>query len=198
MAGMDYSFAALMQFLDYAGEKGLINRSTAEGHRAAARKIEGDLTEQESADVREIDPDIVFQRFMNRNRVELGPSTLLEYKRRLSRMVKDFAQWRGDPTAYRPKGTKTPKSGKVGAESSVKSSPPARRPTAKVEASKSEVSDFEKVTSDGAGKQMLNLPYPIRPDVLATIQVPRDMSSEEAARLAAFVRTLAIDFKPGN
>jgi hypothetical protein len=36
----------------------------------------------------------------------------------------------------------------------------------------------------------------LRPDFLATIQVPRDLKSDEAARLAAFVRTLATDFKP--
>jgi hypothetical protein len=40
------------------------------------------------------------------------------------------------------------------------------------------------------------LEYPLRPDLLAQVVVPRDLTVEEAHRMGAFLVTLAVDFKP--
>jgi hypothetical protein len=39
--------------------------------------------------------------------------------------------------------------------------------------------------------------YPLREDFIAQVLLPRGMTSEEARRLCAFIRTLAVDFVPG-
>lgn len=38
-------------------------------------------------------------------------------------------------------------------------------------------------------------PYPLRPDFIAILQLPHDLSEEEAARLIAFVKTLVVPNK---
>jgi hypothetical protein len=42
----------------------------------------------------------------------------------------------------------------------------------------------------------LSLEFPMRPDFLAQVVIPRDMSKDEARRFTAFVMTLAHDFVP--
>jgi hypothetical protein len=39
------------------------------------------------------------------------------------------------------------------------------------------------------------LAYPLRPDLLAQVVVPRDLTVEEARRMGAFLVTLAVDFR---
>jgi hypothetical protein len=190
MTTADYSFEAMLEFMEYAGDKGLIKLATTRAYRSAGAKVSEDLTEQEAADVRQIDPDVVFQRYVNRNKVQVKPKTLGEYKQRMTRMVREFVHWREDPTAYKPRGA-----------SSTSGSKPARS-SKSVAKGKRGVQSTEpesaapEVRSEPVTMLALNLPYPLRPDFLATVQVPRDMTSAEAARLAAFVRTLATDFEP--
>jgi hypothetical protein len=43
-----------------------------------------------------------------------------------------------------------------------------------------------------AGVRWISYSLPLRPDFMATLDLPRDLSSAEAERIAAFVRTLAI------
>lgn len=42
------------------------------------------------------------------------------------------------------------------------------------------------------GDRLINVPYPLRHDFIATVQVPRNISVWEAKRLAAMVLTLGI------
>jgi hypothetical protein len=42
------------------------------------------------------------------------------------------------------------------------------------------------------------LGYPLRPDLLAQVVVPRDLTLEEARRMGAFLVTLAVDFRPAE
>lgn len=41
-------------------------------------------------------------------------------------------------------------------------------------------------------------PFPLRPDVLATIEVPDDLTLEEVDRLCEHIRTLALDWEPAK
>ena len=42
------------------------------------------------------------------------------------------------------------------------------------------------------GTRLVTIPYPLRHDFIASVQIPRDMSVWEAKRLAAMVLTLGI------
>lgn len=182
----DYSFQGLMDFLEYAGEHGLINAGTAQGYRVAASKIEDVLTDQERKDVRGVDVAAVFQRFVNRSKVAVAPRTLRTYQQRLTTAVEEFSDWREDPTSYKPRG-RSPAARKA---SDGKASQKKRT------ASESAPARESRPEEKGRSVDVLNLSFPLRADFLAHVQVPRDLTSAEAGRLGAFIRTLALDFEP--
>lgn len=42
-----------------------------------------------------------------------------------------------------------------------------------------------------AGVRWISYPVPLRPNFIATLDLPRDLTKQEADRLAAFIATLA-------
>lgn len=178
-----YSYAAMIEFLDYASDHGLMKAPTARSYRVAAGKVQDELTEQEANDVRQIDLDLVFQRFVNRNKVGVAPKTLRVYKRRIATVVEEFVAWRENPTGYRPQiGSRRSR----GDEAPKGKAQPLRIPT------ESKSRDPEPSAPQGAA--MLTIPFPLRADFVVSVQVPRDLKAREAERLAAFIKTLAADF----
>jgi hypothetical protein len=187
----DYSFEALTEFLKYVADHGLWKANTALSYRTAASKIESDLTEQEAADVRQIDLNLVFQRYMNRNKLKVSPSTLATYKRRLGNAIEEFVRYRGDPMNYRPQltsGRQPGDSEKSAPENSRKKRKAPRQPAG----DEREPRDVPAMTPSST-TPMLTVPFPLRPDFLASVQIPRDLRKGEADRLAAFIKTLAMD-----
>jgi hypothetical protein len=186
----DYSRPALTGFLNYVSEKGLVNRSTAQGWRVATARVLDDLSPPESADVRQVDLDIAFRRFVNKNPGQLSPASLGEYRRRVGTAVEEFVAWAADPAGYRPRFVAREARGEGPSRPSRArtSRPPeiAAPPTAPLGA------------GVAPGSEALPLPFPIRPDFLAQVVVPRDLSMQEARRLGAFLLTLAVDFRPGE
>ena len=186
----DYSFEALTEFLKYVADHGLWKANTAVGYRTAASKIEGDLTEQEAADVREIELDLVFQRYVNRNKLKVSPSTLSTYKRRLRKAIDEFVRYRNDPMNYRPQLTSAGRQGSAteagspGGGRAGERAPKTRRATETV---------AQPSGPPSSSTPMLTVPFPLRHDFLASVQIPRDLRKGEAERLAAFINTLAMD-----
>lgn len=182
----DFSKNALMKFLDTVVAKGLMNANTAGGLKAACSRILDDLANTD--DVRGVDVNTAVVRYNNRNPGALSPNSLAEYQRRVSRAILDFVSWVENPASFKPRargasgenGRKTENisSGRVAANH-------PDRPLSTTHA----VSPAP--TSTG-----LPLSYPLRPDFLAQVVIPRDLTSEEARRLGAFLLTLAADFRP--
>lgn len=44
--------------------------------------------------------------------------------------------------------------------------------------------------SERKGRKVIDINYPLRPDMLAFVQVPRDLTQAEAERLCAMILTL--------
>ena len=45
---------------------------------------------------------------------------------------------------------------------------------------------------------IIKYPFPLRDGVLASVELPADLSQREAARLAAFIGSLAIEAQPAD
>ena len=67
-----YTVDDLLDFLDHAGDKGLMPAATALALAVASRNILGILTEQEKKDLSRLDVDSVIRRFTNK-RARLQP-----------------------------------------------------------------------------------------------------------------------------
>ncbi len=185
MESSDYSKAALMAFIQTLAKKGLANAHTADGLRVAADRILGGLSPQEEADVRKIDVGLAVKRVHNKSPGKFKPSSLAEYGRRVEMLLKEFVRYHENPTTYTGIGRGTPTTRKAGAKGRGAKTA-FRAPTKATLVSPPAAPVF----------QHLSLDYPLRPDFLAQIVVPRDLRVEEARRLGAFVMTLATDYTP--
>jgi len=181
-----YSKASLMRFLDTLADKGLANTNTANSYKVSANKILGDLAPEEEADVRRVDVETAVRRFNNRNPGLLSPKSLAEYQRRVTAVIKEFVRYTENPAGYKTAGKAVP------SKKSDNSGNGKHRTKAVEDAPAIPVST-QQFTPPSIG---LSLSYPLRPDFLAQIVIPRDMKTDEARRLSAFVMTLATDFAP--
>jgi hypothetical protein len=179
----DYSKTALLRFLDFIEEKGLLTKQNAQNWRVATGKILDDMSAAEASDVRNLDIDTAFRRFANRTAGKFSPNTLAEYRRRATLAIENFVQYASNPEAYKPLSQTGPK----------KTSATQIRPEAKLPASSAETRTAESVSATAGG---LAMPFPLRSDFLAQIVIPRNLSTDEARRLSAFILTLATDFRP--
>jgi hypothetical protein len=179
----DFSKNALMRFLDTVVAKGLMNANTAGGLKAACSRILDDLADTD--DVRGVDVNTAVVRYNNRNPGALSPNSLAEYQRRVSRAISDFVSWVESPASFKPRVRGA--SGKNGrkTENASGQRTAAAHPDTPVH--------MASLTPASTG---LPLSYPLRPDFLAQVVIPRDLTAEEARRLGAFLMTLAADFRP--
>jgi hypothetical protein len=191
----DYSRAGLARFIEFVVEKGLVHPATAQGWRVSTSKVLDELSTDEVEDVRRVDVEATFRGFLNRNPGRLSPASVGEYRRRVGRAIEEFVRWVEDPGGYsfrpaararaEPRGRLAP----GGPDRSGRARPPL--PT--VAGPATGTPGGLAATGMPAG---LTLEYPLRPDLLAQVVVPRDLTVEEARRMGAFLVTLAADFKP--
>lgn len=185
---VDYSKEALMRFLNYVIEKGLVNVETGKSWRVAVSKLLVDLSPMEETDVRAIDIETAARKFANRNGGSYMPASLTTYRSRVMTAIQEFTNYVNDPASYKPRSLNgKPRKSEV----KNRSVQPAKATSATL--------PFEMQGREAPPVSAgLSLPYPIRTDFLAQVVIPRDLTVEEAKRLGAFLLTLATDFKPSE
>jgi hypothetical protein len=172
-----YSTDDLLEFLDHAGDKGLMPAATAQALAVATRNVLAILSDAEKSDLSQLDLDTAIRRFTNRRAKDFNPTSLKEYGRRVRRAVGLFLNWREDPANFtiKTRNTSSPRKKDKGTANSE----PAVR-------------DMEQVPDDVAGTYRSSVP--VRPGLVVTlINIPNDLTSAEAERIAGFVRMLALD-----
>jgi hypothetical protein len=186
----DYSRAALARFIDFVVDKNLVHPATAQGWRVATTKVLEELPPDGLADVRRLDVEGTFRAFLNRYPGRLSPASVSEYRRRVGRAIEEFVRWMEDPGSYAFKGA-------------LHASRPAarRRPEPPPVGNGAPTGPRLSIGSRGPAEPSVSgegiaLHYPLRPDLLAHVVVPRDLTVDEARRMGAFLVTLAVDFRP--
>jgi hypothetical protein len=182
----------LNQFLKMMTDKGWINGNTGGALKAAVGKILGEVGADQ--DVRSIDVDMEVRRFNNLHPGDLSPESLATYAKRVKLAISHYVSYVEDPTKYKPPGRPATNGG-----SAPKKSEKTKRDTSTVDVT--DVTVVEPITSPTphlvraetfiATEANLAMPFPLRPGYLAQIVIPRDMTKAEAARLCAFIQTLA-------
>lgn len=183
-----YSRASLLKFLDTLGTKGLANANTAQSLRVSCGKILVDLTDPEDADVRKVDVGLAVRKFNNKNPGTLSPASLTEYQRRVTLAIREFDLYQGNPAGYKGIG-RAPSRSENGEKATAKKKDQTPNGPAQPEGSRG--AQAAPASSGG-----LSHTFPMRPDFLAQVVLPRDMKTAEAQRLCAFIRALASDFSP--
>lgn len=186
----DFSKGALLKFLDFLSARGLAKANTVAGMKSACVQILNDLSSEEEKDIRRVDIKKAMLRFNNKNPSALKPSSLIEYQRRAHRAINEFISYRDDPTGYAGIGGNSPSISKNGGKAAT-----GKKAKRKAPEQRAEQRGPERPTAPPPAGS-LTLDYPLRPDFLAQVSVPRDMKLTEAQRLSAFILTLSSEYKP--
>ena len=181
----DGTAQGLLAFLDWAGRRGEMNRTTARSWTSTARSVldvEGrDLAD---IDIRGLDADALFSRFRNLNEARFTSGSMGTYRSRFNGAVEayikflDGEDWR--PRKGRPKRP-------AGASATVN---PAGQD------SKAAPAGQDPQTGSGAngpGASLVRYRLPLRPRLMVELALPADLTRADAERVATFVRSLAFD-----
>jgi len=96
------SRANLIEFLEFAGDKGLMKKATAGSYKKACNIILGILDETEAADLSKINLEKVILRHRNLAAGKIVPPTLKAYETRTRAAVNNFLEYIKDPTTWKP------------------------------------------------------------------------------------------------
>lgn len=187
---MDFSKRALLEFIETSIAKGRLNKNTGGGIRAACRKILEQVPAEE--DVRKIDVAAELFQYSNRHPNELSADSLRVYESRVKSVIDSFVKSVTDPTGYKLPG-KTSSARPARATTRKAAEREANESTTPEEAGAGSHSSAPSTARSVATEMSLALPFPLRPAFLAQVVVPRDMTKDEAKRLAAFLDALAHD-----
>ncbi len=173
---MDASSKALLHHWRWAADKGLMNRNTAGGLRAACAQVVSVLDESESADVTALDVEGVLKRFENLKAKEFKPKVLETYKARFRAALGSFRAYLQDPAAWKPGIVERPGARKNGGSNGKGHAAPVAVPVQPLPAT-----------------GLFEYPFPLRDGQAARLILPRDLKMSEVKRLNAFMATLAVD-----
>jgi hypothetical protein len=169
----------LLEFLEYAGSKGLLKPTTARAYRSAATKILA--IDDHDIDIRELEINAHFERFERVSGHNYTPGSLNTYKARFSSAVDMYRDYLRDPSGFRPPVRQRRTATNVTVQ---------RRETSRVPGSNSQSDQLENTSVSG---NMLIYPFPLRSGQVAQLQLPHHLTSEDAQRMSEFLKSLAMD-----
>ncbi len=188
MESPNLTLAALRDFLEGQVSRGELPKSSAISVRSHLKRVTDVLSTEEQSDVSRIDIDDAIRRFGNLN-PKISQQSLRAYAARLRGLLDAFLTRQGlTPPARGGEVTARQVQGRE-----------ARKHAARTRGTPRSTTTGRSPAPDPNVLAPAGLPYkfPLRPDLTVEIaNVPRDLNLVEANRLAAFLRTLAEDFKP--
>lgn len=182
----DKSVKALLEFLDWTAEKGLMSKNAVKGRRGAVSNIFGVLDPEEKEDVSQIDLEYAMTRFINLEGKKYNPSSLNVYKSRVNAAVNDFLSWVNDPMSFKPQSSRGDK------KNTSKAKVKKQEGTKKTDVVETKVS-VSPLTPTARPDSASVFPIPIRENLVVRIHgLPFDLSTIEAEKIAAVVRAMAM------
>jgi hypothetical protein len=176
----------LVEFLDKAGSKGRIKPEMAARLSAATKKILEIEQDWEEIDLSQLDVEGLIVRFRNLKGLDYTPNSITEYERRFKRAIEMFLRYAEDPNwTHNGQSSQVKKNNTQQGASKTKS---RRNP-----ASQNEIVETSNIAINSAGIQMMDYPFPLRESCVVRLRLPADLKIAEVERLAAFMKSVAID-----
>lgn len=181
--------AGLIEFLEFAINKGHVKRATGQAFKTAVKEILSAVVGDawESVELKNLDEEDLLARFERLRAMKYSSGSLATYKQRYSRAAAMFKEFRASPSAWRPNSERPPRAGKSDGRS-VRSSSRAERSDGALPSGPSSPD-----VHSGLGASKITYPFPLRPDTLVSVELPADLTRREALRLAVFIESLAIE-----
>lgn len=188
--------AGLIEFLDAAIDKGWFNVSTAKALRTASTKILSVENGWETVDLRTLDVDHLYERFQNLKRNDYSDDSMRIYRTRFTQALKMHLGRLDNDPAWKTYGP----AAKGNAPKPTNGSTKVRAPKSS-NASTIASADTSPPTGPGGevapeSTSLMRFPFPLRENLDVSLSLPRDLTKDEAARLSAFISTLAREVLP--
>ncbi len=176
----------LIAFLNWAGEKGMMKKSSARALKSACNAVLSVLDESEAQDVLAIDTQAVVRRYENIHSLEIRPGTMRAYKQRVVYALEEFTRYDQDKAGWKPSGSQISNSSTQRASKSKTQSRTQHEGTHTVERSPMHNNDASQITHH----------FPLRRDSVVTISgIPFDVKRGEMSRLNAFLSNLVANLE---
>ena len=175
---MDTNGKAFLEHWNWAAEKGVMNKNSAAGLRAACKQVLSVVDNWESVDVKSLDIEKTLTQFQNLKKKDFKPKVLETYKRRFRLAVRSYLAYLEDPGGWKPKTLD---------RSTVERNNGDKGPKEGIRSVKHELPQ--------AG--LVEYPFPLRDSQIARLILPRDLKTSEAKRLYAFMTALVVDSDAG-
>ena len=176
MADQDYSESAFLEFLRKTAVSGIVKPATGRARKLAAEHLLLQLKSHERLDLRAVDVDDLCSRFHKLQGSTIRPEILEVYNQRFTSAQKDFISWTANPAQF------------VSNEGEL--------PESKLVASRDDAGQAmarEELTLNPPRSPHDIFPVPLREDLVVYLQnVPLDMTTKEANKIAAVVKALAV------
>ncbi len=179
-------------FISTAEAKGYVTASVAKQTRTALEKMKRivDPAEVESLDLSsEGAVEDAFRRFMTKYAGELTTDSANVYVARVKKAVDNGARYLADPLSFKPTFSQAVRERGQGKPEKIEKRTKEKAPIAE------EVSSGENHSSH-ADSKLFTTNFPLRPDFMLTLRLPRDLTTEEVRRMAYNLLTLCPDFNP--
>lgn len=182
--------AGLVAFLDYGIQKGYLKTATGQSMKTAVKEVLSATQGPdgwETVDLTSLDEDDVLRRFETLRAMKFSAGSLTTYKGRYSRAASMFEEFRASPATWRPRlRQRSRTNGNGGSTASVPGSLETDGRALSTPAPAS-------APHPGHGTAIITYPFPLRQGVLASLELPPDLTRREAQRLVAFIESLAIE-----
>jgi hypothetical protein len=174
----------LVDFLDYAAEKALMEPNTAAAQKTAIQKVLGMDGELSQIDVASLDLDEQLRRFEIKFKSDFTPGSLNTYGSRVRGAVANFLAWSQDPAGWKPSRVRRT------------TTSPTANGKSKNQDKKPAADDEEKTSPPLVLEQkgrLIDYPFPLRDGLRIRLALPEDIKRSEVKRICGFMNSLAVD-----
>jgi hypothetical protein len=194
----------LVEFYERMGARGSLNQTTAAALRTTARKVLAvESPDLASIELRVLDIDDLFNRFVNLHKADYSEGSLDTYRSRFRLAVAMYLAWLADDPNWKTAGRATAKrQGNPGNGSRPSSN---RRPRPSKSDSNASEHALTTTTDEATpaapvdpSVRLMTYDVPLRPNLIVRVTLPLDLTTDDADRLANFVRVLAFSGRTGS
>ncbi len=173
--------AGLMAFLDFAISKGYLKVPTGQAMKTACKEVLSAIDGEswETVQIPDLDIDDVLRRFETLRAMKFSTGSLGTYKSRFKKSVAMFKAFQDNPSAWRPDVRPRNRGASQSARAATSGPSALQAPTNSHQPSSS--------------TSVITYPFPLREDVLVSLQLPADLTKREARRLSAFLDSVAVE-----
>ena len=180
----DSSTQSVANFLDFAAQRGLMNKGSVSAMKTACNNIFSILDEAEASDVSKLDLEEVIQRYQTINSLKVRPDTMQTYGQRFKYAVSEFLRYNENQAGWKPSG----------GQRSANSSQTSRKGRASKNENPQPAASATPPESVDLDASQIMHQFPIRRDMVVTVKgIPYDVKRSEMARLNAFLSNLVAE-----